>query len=299
MSKVLVTGGNGFLGRHIVPTLVAAGHVVRTIDRCPSESIGRLEIECMQGDLSEEATVKQALVGMEVVVHLACTTVPQSSEEQRIYDVHSNVEMALLLLECAVKSGVRRFIFASSGGTVYGEPRHLPISEDHPTNPICSHGVMKLAIENYLEVIHRLTGLETIALRMANPYGQGQGLKPQGFIGVVARRVREGSPIELWGDGGVVRDFLHVGDAAAAFALVVGGRGSQGAYNIGTSRGRSLLEVIAAIEEILGRSVPLMRVSGRAFDVAANVLDISKARRDLGWEPKMTLEEGLRDLFSV
>jgi len=141
--------------------------------------------------------------------------------------------------------------------------------------------------------------METIALRMSNPYGRGQGIKPQGFIGVLVRRIKEGRAIDLWGDGSVVRDFVHVSDAAAAFERVVAGFGQPGAYNIGSSHGRTLLEVVGEIEKILGRSVPVRRCPGRVIDVAANVLDISKARRELGWNPKVSLEDGLRDLLEV
>jgi UDP-glucose 4-epimerase len=249
------------------------------------------------GDLADRDVLERVLTEIEVIVHLACTTVPQSSEDGRVYDVHSNVETTLLLLDCAVAAGVSRFVFASSGGTVYGEPRWLPISENHPTEPICSHGVMKLTIENYLRVVHRIGGLETISLRMSNPYGEGQGVKPQGFIGVLARRVKEGQFVDLWGDGSVIRDFVHVRDAAVAFEHVVAGQGMPGAYNIGSSRGHTLLEVIAKAERVLGRSVPVRRCSGRSVDVSANVLDITKARKDLDWEPRVSLEEGLSSLL--
>jgi UDP-glucose 4-epimerase len=303
VSYVLVTGGSGFLGRHVVAGLRDARHRIRVLDRLsPSRDLTAQKcaaVDVIVADLADRDVLERALAGVEVVVHLACTTVPQSSEAERIYDVRSNIESTLLLLECAVEAGVRRFIFASSGGTVYGEPTKLPIPEDHPTEPICSHGVMKLAIENYLRVFHRLTGLETIALRMSNPYGPGQGIKPQGFIGVLARCLNEGRPIELWGDGSVVRDFLHVTDAAAAFERVVAGCGLPGAYNIGSARGRTLIEVIAEVERIIGRPVPLRRVSGRAIDIAANILDNAKARTELGWEPRVSFEEGLRGLFGT
>lgn len=303
MTSVLVTGAAGFLGTHIVSGLVRAGHRVRAVDRFQpagdQEAEVSLKADVVVGSLTERDVVERAVSDVDVVVHLACTTVPQSSEDQRVYDVHSNVETTLLLLECAVAAGVKRFVFASSGGTVYGRPRSLPIAEDHPTEPICSHGVMKLTIENYLRVFCRLSGIETIALRMSNPYGRGQGIKPQGFIGVLVRRIDEGRAVDLWGDGRVVRDFVHVSDVAAAFERVVAGCGRPGAYNIGSSQGRTLLEVVGEIERIMGRQIPMKRAPGRPIDVDVNVLDISKARRELGWTPKVSLEAGLRDLLEV
>jgi len=152
MNSVLVTGAGGFLGTHIVKELLTTGHRVRAFARFqPSGDEGAegyTGVDVVTGNLTERDVVERALAGIDVVVHLACTTVPQSSEDQRVYDIHSNVETTLLLLECAVGAGTKRFIFASSGGTVYGKPRALPIAEDHPTEPICSHGVMKLTIEN-------------------------------------------------------------------------------------------------------------------------------------------------------
>lgn len=300
MRRVLVTGGSGFLGQHIVPALVRGGHFVRVLDRFASaKEAAQCGSELCIGDLRDRDVLERALTAIDVIVHLACTTVPQTSEERRIDDVHSNIETTLLLLECAVRSGVRRFIFASSGGTVYGEPHILPIPEEHPAKPVCSHGVMKLAIENYLEIFRRLTGLDAIALRMANPYGPGQGIKLQGFIGVLLRRLKQGKPIEVWGNGSVVRDFVHVSDVATAFEYVVSGRGVSSVYNVGSSKGRSLLEVIAIAEKILSQKIPVKWLQGRPFDVPVNVLDISRARRELGWMPVMSLEDGLRNLIDM
>jgi UDP-glucose 4-epimerase len=132
---------------------------------------------------------------------------------------------------------------------------------------------------------------------MSNPYGLGQGVKPQGFIGVLAGRVKQGRSVDLWGDGKIVRDFVHVSDAAAAFERVSAGHGAPGAYNIGSSVGRSLLEVIGMVEKLLDRPVLVNRLPGRPVDVAVNVLDITKARKELSWEPRVPLEKGLRGLF--
>lgn len=294
MADVVVTGGAGFLGRHIVRAIAAAGHRVRVIDRLPPREGLVPGIEFVAGDVGDRDVLERTLAGAAAVVHLACTTVPQTSEEDRAYDLRSNVEPALLLMECAHKAGVRRFVFASSGGTIYGEPQTVPIAEDHPLLPLCSHGVMKLAIESYLHVYQRLKGLEGIALRMGNPYGPGQGVaKPQGLIGVLAQRLRAGEEVEVWGDGSVVRDFVFVEDVAEAFAHVVSGAGHAGAYNIASGQGHSVAQILAVVEEVLGRPIPVRRLAGRAVDVSVNVLDIAKARRELGWSPRTALAEGI------
>jgi UDP-glucose 4-epimerase len=300
MSSVVVTGGAGFLGWHISRALADAGHSVRVLDRFQPRGGLHSEIEIVIGDVGDRDVLERVLNGADVVVHLACTTIPQTSEEDRIYDLRSNVEPALALLECACRAGVRRFVFASSGGTIYGQPRVVPIPEDHPLTPLCSHGVMKLTIEHYIRVYQRLRRLEGIALRMGNPYGPGQATaKPQGFIAVMSQRARSGEEIELWGDGRVIRDFVYVEDVAQAFVRVVSGAGSEGAYNIGSGEGHSLTQVLSIAEQVLGRKVAVRHLAARAIDVATNVLDISKAARDLGWVPRTTLFDGIRKMLGA
>jgi UDP-glucose 4-epimerase len=295
LSQVLVTGGAGFLGRHVVRALAAAGHRVRALARQPAPDASAAPVEWVAGDMTDRAVLERSLAGVETVAHLACTTVPQTSEEDRVYDLRSNVESTLLLAECAQRAGVKRFVFASSGGTLYGQPRTLPIPEEHPLQPLCSHGVMKLAIESYLRVVGHLTGLEAVALRMGNAYGPGQvPVKPQGFIGKLAQCVRSREVVEVWGDGNVVRDFVYVEDVARAFLCAVSGAVPSGAYNIGSGEGTSVAQILAVAEEILGATIPVRWRPGRALDVKENVLDIGKATRLLGWSPRTCLRDGLR-----
>jgi UDP-glucose 4-epimerase len=295
MARVVVTGGAGFLGRHIVRGLSEAGERVCVLDRLPPREAFPAGVEVVAGNVAERDVVERTLYGADAVVHLACTTVPQTSEEDRLHDLRSNLEPSLALLDRAVAAGVRRFVFASSGGTVYGIPTRTPIPEDHPTRPANSHGAMKLAVEGYLWSCGSLTGLETYALRMSNPYGPGQAsAKPQGFIGVLARRVRSGEHVEIWGDGSVVRDFVFVEDIARAFVRCVQGSAPPGPYNIGSGRGHSLREVVALAEKAVGAPIPVRFLPARRFDVPSNVLDVSRARTQLGWEARTPLAEGLR-----
>ncbi|HEY3350245.1 MAG TPA: NAD-dependent epimerase/dehydratase family protein [Thermoanaerobaculia bacterium] len=295
MARVVVTGGAGFLGRHIVRALSEAGVEVCVLDRLPPRDAFPPGVEVVAGNVAERDVVERTLCGADAVVHLACTTVPQTSEDNRLHDLRSNVEPALTLLDCAAAAGARRFVFASSGGTIYGNPIRTPIGEDHPTRPANSHGAMKLAVEGYLWSCANLTGLETYALRMSNAYGPGQtAAKPQGFIGVLARMVRSGKPVEIWGDGSVVRDFVFVEDVARAFVQCLAGSAPPGPYNIGSGLGHSLREVVALAEKVLGASIPVHFLPSRRIDVPSNVLDVSRARTLLGWEAQTPLEEGLR-----
>lgn len=167
----------------------------------------------MEGDLGNHGLIREALEGIDVVFHLASTTLPKTSNDDPGYDVRSNVVDTIQLLEACVDAGVRKVIFASSGGTVYGVPERLPIKEDHPTNPISSYGIVKLTIEKYLGLFHYLYGLDYAALRISNPYGPYQDpAGQQGAISVFLHRILSGQPIAIWGDGEIVRELrIHLG----------------------------------------------------------------------------------------
>ena len=175
---VLITGGSGFLGHNLILTLCGAGHSVACLDRYESAFIKENRIDFILGDISEKHLMDQALAGVDVVIHLACTVLPQMSNSDPLFDVETNIGGTLHLLDAAVKNKVRKFIFLSSGGTVYGVPQQVPIPESHPTNPTCSYGISKLMVEKYMRLYHQLHGLNTCALRLANPYGPYQQSDP-------------------------------------------------------------------------------------------------------------------------
>ncbi len=194
-----------------------------------------------------------------------------------------------------MKSGVKRIVFISSGGTVYGVPKTIPISEEHSTYPTSSYGITKLAIEKYLDLYRSLHGLEYVTLRLANPYGVGQRLDAQqGAIAVFLARALRGEEISIWGDGSVIRDYIYVDDAIDAMVRSADVNIQGGCVvNIGAGVGYSINEILSAIEKVTGRRTNKKYVEGRTYDVPANVLDISAAARLLGWTPKISLEEGL------
>jgi UDP-glucose 4-epimerase len=182
---------------------------------------------------------------------------------------------------------------------VYGVPEVVPIRETAPTRPICSYGIHKLAIEQYLHLYQALHGLEYCILRMANPFGERQ--RPdgsQGAIAVFLDKALRGEEIVVWGDGTVVRDYVYVQDVARAFCLAAEHTAPAGIFNIGSGEGRSLQQVLGAVEELLGRPVRRRYVAGRPFDVPVNVLDPTLAARLLGWSPQVSFAEGLRRTFN-
>ena len=296
--KCVILGGAGFIGSHVVEALFAAGHAVRVFDRPDCSPVTPLSIrksvEWLEGDFINPADTRDAVAGRDVVLHFVSTTLPKSSNENPVYDVESNVIGTLRLLEICLREGVRKVIFISSGGTVYGVPREVPIPESHATEPTCSYGIGKLAIEKYLSLYHTLHGLDYCVLRVANPYGERQRVaSAQGAVSVFLDRALRGMPIEIWGDGGVVRDYIYVGDVARAFVAAVDYGGNERVINVGSGEGRNLNEIVSAIEVALGRKVKVDYLPGRPFDVPSNVLDISRAGECLKWRPETPFADGI------
>lgn len=296
--KCLIIGGGGFIGSHLCDALIALGHRVRILDRPNLTRFRSFDahepIEWIEGDFVNPTDVDTAVAGCDVIYHLVSTCLPRSSNENPVYDVETNVIGSLHLLEAVRRHQAKKVIFVSSGGTVYGLPRALPIGEDHPTEPICSYGISKLSIEKYLHLYQFLHGVDFCILRLANPFGERQRISAaQGAVAVFLHNALLGKPIEIWGDGSVMRDYFHVSDAVSALVLAMSYHGKQRIFNIGSGNGRSLNEIVYAIDELLGKPVKKTYLPARTFDVPANVLDISRASEMLGWWPKISFAEGL------
>lgn len=297
--RCLVLGGRGFIGSHLVDALLVNGHFVRCFDRPHVAPLGDAHMsnpnfELYEGDLVSEADVTQALVGCDVCFHLVSTTLPKSSNADPVFDVESNVLGTVRLLTHAVRSGLTKVIFVSSGGTVYGVPKQLPILESHPTDPVCSYGITKLAIEKYLGLFKQLHGLDYTVLRIANPFGERQRTHAsQGAVAVFLGKVLRGEPVEIWGDGSVVRDYIHIADVVDALLAALERASNEHVFNIGSGRGHSLNEVIDAIENVTGKVADRRYLPGRVFDVPVSVLAIERAQRSLAWSPRINFDQGL------
>lgn len=296
--KFTVFGGGGFIGSAIIDRLLGEGHAIRVFERprvAPYREFGAGEpVEWVTGDLLSAHDVANAIEGSDAVIHLVSTTLPKSSNDDPAYDVSTNVIASLGLLDAMVEQGIRRIIFISSGGTVYGTPQYVPIDEQHPTDPEVSYGITKLTVEKYLQLYQKLHGIRATILRVANPYGERQRVETaQGAVGVFLHRVLSGQPIEIWGDGSVMRDFVYVGDVADAFVRATTYTGDATVFNIGSGTGTSLNELVRAIGDVTGAEVTCHYLPGRAIDVPVSVLDCARAERELGWTPKVGLAEGL------
>lgn len=295
---IVIFGGGGFIGSTIADRLLSEGHKLRIFERPRVQPYRKFKdfeaIEWMAGDLSSTNDVKDAIEGVDAVLHLVSTTLPKNSNDDPIYDVQSNVIPSLHILNAMVTHKVRNIVFISSGGTVYGNPVYLPIDEEHPTNPVVSYGITKLAIEKYLQIYERIHGIKAITLRVANPYGERQRIETaQGAVGTFLHRALTGNSIDIWGDGSVTRDYIHVSDVAAAFVQALHYTGKQRLFNVSSGVGISLNDLIATLEDALGKSIDRRYFPSRPFDVPVSVLSNKFARSELNWTPLISMSDGI------
>jgi UDP-glucose 4-epimerase len=291
----VVLGGGGFIGTNLCRRLAASGYRVRAFGRrrlFPDDLHG---VEWRQGDFTDAGAIAAAIESFDIVFHLIHATMPQAADLDIAADLQDNVVPSIALLELCRKLAVKRVVFVSSGGTVYGVPHQVPTPETAPTQPICAYGISKLAIEKYLALYHHLHSLDYRVLRITNAFGPFQtALKNQGVIAALIARALNGEPIEIWGDGTVVRDFVFVDDVADALGkAALGDHGGERIFNIGSGRGHSLREAIAAIETLLGSELKIEWRPGRSIDVPVSVVTIDRARESLDWTPKTSFEAGL------
>lgn len=296
--KAFIIGGNGFIGAHLVDALLESNHEVRVFDRYPSRYREPLpNVTYISGDFANHGEVDAAVQGVDCIFHLAYTTVPQTSNDDPVYDVRSNVIDTLQFLQSRREHKLKKFVFISSGGTVYGIPQRVPVSEDHPTEPICSYGITKLTIEKYLNLYHRIHGLDYVVARISNPYGEFQNpYAKQGAIGVFLGNIVQGQPITIWGDGEVVRDYVYIKDAVKAIVLAAeydAKPDKPRIFNVGYGSGHSLNDIIAEIKKVVDMPMQVNYTPARSVDVPVNVLDISRATRHLEWQPQTDLARGL------
>ena len=296
MRRCLILGGAGFLGIHLCKNLAARGYAIRLYNKaCPRLKVIRAEyphIEIVEGIFSDKENFDALLEGIDIVFHLVSTTKPANKDV--FYDIKSNVLPSIRLLDACARQSVKKFIYFSSGGTIYGIPRYIPIDEGHRTEPISAYGIHKLTVEKCIEYYGRIYGLNYNILRISNPYGEGQELTSgQGVIAVFLAKGILDLPIELWGDGSVVRDYIFVQDVIDACLRIIKYDGNEKIFNIGTGIGYSLTEILYQIKQRLERNLEIRYLPARLQDVPVNILDISLAKKELGWSPMIAMQDGL------
>lgn len=290
----LVLGGNGFIGSHLVDALRAAGQRVRVLDAgAPRLDFDWGGIDYHQAGLHDGDRLGSALDGMQTVYHLISTTIPATSNQDPVSDIQQNLAGTVALMQAMMARGMRRIVFFSSGGTVYGNPVRLPVTEAHPLEPICSYGIVKVAVERYLLMYGALGQMDPLILRPGNPYGPRQSASgAQGVIPVFLKRVHAAQPVQIWGDGSAVRDYIYISDLVE-LAVMAGLGGQNGIFNAGSGEGHSLADILARISVTVGSQPVVQYLPQRRFDVDRLVLDICRTSEIFGWKPKVMLQEGL------
>ncbi|WBM72086.1 NAD-dependent epimerase/dehydratase family protein [Buttiauxella sp. WJP83] len=298
MKNILVVGSNGFIGRNICNLLISNGYHVHGLD-IQSTSAHDLYSEYSQFDVLKDS-FSSLLSGIDCVIYLVSTLLPQPSNVNVVRDVNENLLPVISLLECIKESSTcNKIIFASSGGTIYGAHSE-PVNEVSYLDPKCSYGIMKLTVEKYLKLYSSLYDIQTVSLRLSNPYGIGQDLnKPQGAVGIFLNNILNDKNITIWGDGSVIRDYIHVDDVASAFMSAIKYEGESDIFNIGSGIGTSLNELLTILEDVTGKAAVIEYTESRSVDVPINVLDIEKANIQLDWRPTVDLKLGLKSLYDI
>lgn len=298
-----VFGANGFIGSYLTRQLARNRYDVRGVSRriSPDLKADCPGVEFVEADLHDEFAMMSALQGLRAVVQLISTSSPGLGNSYELSDIRDNVIPHVSFMRAAITAGVERFIFLSSGGTVYGPGSVIPITEDAPTNPISSHGLTKLIIEKYLQMHGYIDGLDFVILRLANPFGPGQVFrKNQGLIPSAMSQITRGEPIRIIGQGDTRRDYIFIEDVVDAIVAAIDSNDARRSIiNIGSGESRSVIEVIEAMEKVLGRSLQREHVVARKTDVDVNQLNIGRARELLGWVPKTDFTDALRKTLAT
>ncbi len=295
--KILVTGGAGFIGSHVVDLMIEAGHDVVVVDNLSTGRMTNLnpkakfyQVDIRTPELEHVFEVEHP----EVVDHHAAQMDVRRSVADPIYDANINVLGSLNVLNMAVKYKVRKMIYISSGGAVYGEPEYLPCDENHPIKPLCPYGATKYMVELYLYMYQQTYGLDYSIIRYPNVYGPRQD--PGGEAGVVAiftGAMLKGRPVMINGTGEQMRDFVYVGDCARANLMLLN-QGSGRVYNLGYGVGTTINQIYDTLKMITSYPLPAKHAEAKAGETFRIYSDATRAKEELGWQPSVNLEAGLR-----
>ena len=301
LTNILLLSAAGFIGTNLVFFLANNAHnritIVETnldhskhiIDR------GLDNVSCLNSSLSFETNFEELVSGQDIVYHLMSTTVPTTSNQHIAQELMSNVVVTSHLLDACVKKGVKKVVFLSSGGTVYGRNSKCPIKEDSPTNPITSYGIQKITIEKLLYLYNYMYGLDYRVVRLSNPYGPYQ--RPNGVLGVVTTftyKALKKETIEVYGDGSVIRDFIYIDDAIRGISSIVNGDSEFKTFNLGCGYGTSINELLTTISSSLNIKTNVTYLPARKVDVPVNFLDIDRFEAAYGRLNPLCLTEGIQ-----
>lgn len=301
MTKIILFGGAGFIGTNLAIKLSQdENNDITLVDRDISffEDLRKLNLQkfsYVESDFSENTNFDELLEGQEVVYHLVSTTVPTTSNQQIPQELSANIIVTSKLLEACVRQNVKKVIFISSGGTVYGKEVCCPLKEGTPTYPISSYGLQKITIEKLLYLYHYMYNLDYRVVRLSNPYGPYQ--RPNGILGAVTTftyKALNDEEITVFGDGSVVRDFIYIDDAVEAIIKIATQNVEQKTFNLGCGYGTSIKQLLDIISSTLKLHLKIKYVEGRSVDVPVNYLDIQRYEKYFGTLNPISLEEGIK-----
>ena len=293
----VITGGSGFLGTNFLSQIGEDIEAVVISREAPVWPVRRSQIRYVEQDVREVEAYRNELIPGSVVVHMASNSYPGKAEKAIESDIQDNVLGTIRLAQACVQQGVRALIFLSSGGAVYGEQSIVPISENANLRPISAYGAMKTSIETYLAVLHHVHGLPVAILRVGNAFGPWHH-SSQGAINVFMRKLQKDEPIEIWGDGKQIRDYVYAPDVARAIYIVSQNFNSGfEVFNVGTGQGRGLTEVLKSCELVTGKRALIHFYEARDIDIRVNVLDAKKIQTKFGWQPMVSFERALAETW--
>ncbi len=298
--NIILLGAAGFIGTNLTLALARfPENRITVVSRRRSsfaavDALSLPNVRFVECDLVEEPDFSHLLEGQELVYHLLSTTVPTTSNLQISQELNANVVLSAKLFEACAAHEIRKIVFFSSGGTVYGKAVSCPLREDTPTDPITSYGIQKLTIEKLLQLYHHMYGFDYRIIRLANPYGPWQ--RPNGVLGAVTTftyKALAHEPITVYGDGSVVRDFIYIDDAVRGILSIVGGDAPDRVFNLGSGHGTSIREVLNSIRLVLDIEPEIVWQEARPVDVPVNYLDIGRYEAAYGKLDPLPLETGI------
>ncbi len=299
--NITILGAAGFIGTNLTIQLakdnqnkiLLADKKIEFFNHIKAMNLRNVNFTEADFDLSFD--MYKLLEGQDIVYHLVSSTVPTTSNQHISQELMENVVFSSNLLDACVRAGVKKVIFISSGGTVYGREGSCPLSEEMPTKPISSYGIQKITIEKLLYLYEYMYGLDYRIIRLSNPYGPYQ--RPNGILGAVTTfsyKALMGEPIIVYGDGSVVRDFIYIDDAVRGLLNIAESECNEKTYNLGCGYGTSIRTVLETLQEVIGKTLDIKYQEGRAVDVPINYLDISRYEENFGTFNPISLKSGIK-----
>ena len=299
--NVLILGAAGFIGTNLTIELAKDNkNIITLVDKSkkyfqPVIKKKNPNINIVESDLTSLTDFDSLLTGQDIVYHLVSTTVPSTSNQHISQELEANVIFSAELFDACVRCGIKKVVFISSGGTVYGRESDCPIKETTPTNPITSYGVKKITIEKLLYLYKYMYDLDYRIIRLSNPYGPYQ--RPDGVLGAVTTftyKALKNERIVVYGDGSVIRDFIYIDDAIKGIQKIVNGESKYRTFNLGCGYGTSIRQVLSTIEMTLNKALDVSYTSARKVDVPINYLDITRYEKSYGSLNPITLQKGIK-----